>query len=439
MQTKHYNFYSASIFFSYLRIVKACYLFNPEHDLALANGDRHFIAPRNIREMARDLAPLMNAVEDSLQPWGWDLTIKTRLLDSGISEEELPTDKSLAALRDHSGRATAHHLLSTFRREHPADVYTGESLIASSIDEIAAYAARHGHILLKAPLSGSGKGLRHVNLNENEKADAEGASVLERVERFALTTTEALASQRSAVCSPFPSGQQLASTLKKVESWTTALIRRHGYLTAEPYYNKVQDFAMEFRVADGQCHFIGYSLFVTDRHGRYDGNRLMSDAKIEELLATHIPREALHETRHWITAHYTDIIPAEWDITRFPLYFGVDMMIVDITGQQSPTVSGERLEVKGCSKLALHPCVEINLRMNMGIIAHEIYRQCLVPEAEGLYRIAIFADNASLRAFSAEQAALHPATYRNGRLIKGYLPLTPIEENTRHHAYVVCE
>jgi hypothetical protein len=33
-----------------------------------------------------------------------------------------------------------------------------------------------------------------INDNENDNADAKGASVLERVERFALTTTEALAS-----------------------------------------------------------------------------------------------------------------------------------------------------------------------------------------------------------------------------------------------------
>lgn len=411
MQTKHYNFLFSLHVFSYLRIVKAHYLFNPEHDLALANGDRHFIAPRNIREMARDLAPLMSAIEGSLQPWGWDLTIKAKIKQAGIPEEELPTDESLAALRHRSGRATAHHLLSNFRYEHPADTYIGESLIANSINEIAAYAVRHGHILLKAPLSGSGKGLRHIHDN----VDTGGKS-----------------------------------TLKRVESWANALIHRHGYLTAEPYYNKVQDFAMEFHVNDGQCHFIGYSLFVTDHHGHYDGNRLMSDAKIEELLATYIPREALHETARWIAAHYTDIIPIEWDTNRFPLHFGVDMMIVNHS-QQSLTVSSERLEMRDNrpydnsefriqkSKFKLHPCVEINLRINMGIIAHEIYHQHLAPEAEGLYRIAIFADNASLRAFSAEQAALNPATYRNGRIIKGYLPLTPIVNDTRHHAYVICE
>ena len=43
-------------------------VFNPEHDLALANGDVHYLAPRNIREMAHDLAPLMDYL-------AWDTSI----------------------------------------------------------------------------------------------------------------------------------------------------------------------------------------------------------------------------------------------------------------------------------------------------------------------------------------------------------------------------
>ena len=39
--------------------MKRFFFFNPEHDLALNNGDSHFIAPKNIREMANDLDPLI--------------------------------------------------------------------------------------------------------------------------------------------------------------------------------------------------------------------------------------------------------------------------------------------------------------------------------------------------------------------------------------------
>ena len=87
------------LFFSYLRIMKPILLFNPEHDLALANGDRHFIAPRNIREMAHDLSDIMEMIlptsdsESSIIsalpsahpfPWGWDPTIVEHFKKMGI-------------------------------------------------------------------------------------------------------------------------------------------------------------------------------------------------------------------------------------------------------------------------------------------------------------------------------------------------------------------
>ena len=169
-------------------------VFNPEHDLALANGDAHYQAPRNIREMAHDLAPLMEYLAWDT-PWGWDAAIVNYLHKSGIPRQELPNDAMLAALRTRSERITAHHLLQQMLSL--SGHLTGESYVCRSLDDIKAYATQHSHLLLKAPLSGSGKGLRHLNLNDDVDVDAERASVLERVERFALTTKEALASPRS--------------------------------------------------------------------------------------------------------------------------------------------------------------------------------------------------------------------------------------------------
>ena len=391
-------------------------VFNPEHDLALANGDAHYLAPRNIREMAHDLAPLMDYLAWDT-PWGWDAAVVSHLHKSGIPRQELPTDTMLAALRTRSERITAHHLLQQMLSL--SGHLTGESYVCRSLDDIKTYATQHSHLLLKAPLSGSGKGLRHLNFNDDDnKNDNDN----------------------------YPTSRRLTSTLKKVESWCDALIRRHGYLTAEPYYDKVQDFAMEFIVADGQCHFIGYSLFTTDDHGRYDSNLLLSDADIEARLSEYIPRSVLHDVQHFVEAHIGLIVPAEWDTSRFPITFGIDMMIVNDRGQQ-PTVDGQQsTHPDGNSQLKTHnsqfklnPCVEINLRMNMGIIAHEVRRLCLAPGSQGQYRIAIFADNAALMSFHEEQRSRYPVEYDDGRLVRGYLPLTPIRQATRHLAYVVCE
>lgn len=399
-------------------------VFNPEHDLALANGDVHYLAPHNIREMAHDLAPLMDYLEWDT-PWGWDAAIVSHLHKSGIPRKELPTDAMLAALRTRSERITAHHLLQQMLPL--SEQLTGESYVCRSLDDIESCATQYRHLLLKAPLSGSGKGLRHLNLNDDKNKN-------DNVD----DNDNHPSCRRSTL--------MLTSSLKKIERWADALIRRHGYLTAEPYYDKVQDFAMEFFVADGQCHFIGYSLFTTDNHGRYDSNLLLSDADIEARLSEYIPRSVLHDVRYFVEAHVDLIVPAEWDTSRFPLTFGIDMMIVNLTGQQ-PTADGQQsTHPDGNSQLRthnsqfkLHPCVEINLRMNMGIIAHEVRRLCLAPGSQGQYRIAIFADNAALMSFHEEQRSRYPVEYDDGRLVRGYLPLTPIRQATRHLAYVVCE
>ena len=377
--------------------MKPIFVFNPEHDLALANGDRHYIPPKNIREMARDLAPLMDAALASspwgvtsldtggcnLQPWGWDSSVVEHFKKRGISPKMLPADDALASLSRRSERATAHHLLSAFRSAHPNDCYVGESILLRHVEDIRDCVERYGHILLKAPLSGSGKGLRHVNADVDENG---------------------------------------LSSLRKIESWANALIQRHGYLTAEPFYTKVVDFAMEFCVDASGCRFIGYSLFNTDRHGRYIESLLMSDNAIEELLARYVSDDSIREVCRWIIMHCGEVIPVEWDTVHHPLYFGVDMMIV----------------AEG-SGFKLHPCIEVNLRLNMGIIAHELYRHRLAPEARGIFRLAFFSDTQALRAFSDEQSSLHPAAYLEDRLVRGYLPLTPIAEGTRHHAYMLCE
>ena len=431
--------------------------FNPEHDMALANGDKHFIAPKNIREMAHDLAPLMEFVEeDGVLVWGWDHAIKSQLLRMGVAAETLPTDGALTALRQCSERASGHRLLRAFHTDHPDGSYIGESILAHSLDDVAAYTSRHGHIILKDPLSSSGKGLRHVN---------EGGLPLP----LSQPKVDARRGRSQGGGTPEPSEQSgggmssFSSSLEKVKNWVNALIRRHGYLTAEPYYNKVQDFAMEYCVREGQCRFIGYSLFNTNAHGRYESNLLMEDEKIETLLAQYIPHSALHEVRDWVISHFTHIIPAEWDTTHHPLYFGIDMMVVMTTddGQQttdrvsacecyvnlhtnSPASAAE-LKTKFTSELKiqnsefkLHPCVEINLRLNMGIIAHEVRRALLAPGTEGTFHVTAFPTEEAAQRFYQEHIEQFPPLFQAEKIVSGYYPLTPIHSHTRHHAYIVC-
>ena len=135
----------------------------------------------------------------------------------------------------------------------------------------------------------------------------------------------------------------------KNEAWLRRTLRTQGYVMAEPIYNKVQDFAAEFLCHDdGRVTFEGLSLFFTTPGGVYDGNLIASEEVKRSIIARHIPLPLLDA-----------VFDVLCSILRPPFRYtglvGVDMMIVD----------GGRL----------HPCVEVNRRMTMGMVALQLARR----------------------------------------------------------------
>lgn len=144
----------------YLRDVKEyslvkLHIFNPENDLALADGNSNYCPPPAARAIAHDLATLpmwyagagdavllqceqhnlfcnaMNGLfplalplrpgslreADTCLPWGWSAQVKRRLLAMGVSENVLPGDGFIAAVRSLSNRQTAIGLLQSLDRK----------------------------------------------------------------------------------------------------------------------------------------------------------------------------------------------------------------------------------------------------------------------------------------------------------------------------------
>ena len=116
-------------------------IFNPEHDLCLANGDRNFVPPASALDFASGNASLMGilypdarcaSVADDLQPlvaegsvdrivaWGWDARLKQALLKQGVPQSLLPPDEQLERIRELQHRSTIlplqPHAWSEFRR-----------------------------------------------------------------------------------------------------------------------------------------------------------------------------------------------------------------------------------------------------------------------------------------------------------------------------------
>ena len=118
-----------------------------------------------------------------------------------------------------------------------------------------------------------------------------------------------------------------------------------GGVAIEPLYDVAADFAMEFEADTAGVHYAGLSVFETSS-GRYGGNVVADDAA----LAGHLP-EALRPALPVVGRVVADVLRG-YIGGRYTGVMGVDMMLVR-------TADG----------WALHPCVELNLRRTMGMVA----------------------------------------------------------------------
>ena len=113
-----------------------------------------------------------------------------------------------------------------------------------------------------------------------------------------------------------------------------------GFVMERFYEDKMLDFAMEFFIhPDHTVRFLGYSVFTTGEHGAYGYNYVES----QEHLLRRIDADAAF-LRRLIDYHKTHLSAIAY---HGPV--GIDML---------KTADG-----------SIHPCLEINLRLNMGILA----------------------------------------------------------------------
>ena len=142
---------------------------------------------------------------------------------------------------------------------------------------------------------------------------------------------------------------------ERAEEKIQRMISSQGGVLADIFYDKLIDFAMEFYLGyDGDVDFLGFSIFNAMQQGKYAGNMVDSQKVIklaiantlgDESLIDHVLRAHLFTIKNTLAGAYNGVV-------------GIDMMVVN-------TEDGVKI----------HPCVEINLRLNMGIMAMEAYRR----------------------------------------------------------------
>lgn len=387
------------------------YLFNPDHDLALANYMSSFTSPASARKLRSDLSvlplwyapdgavviaegelnnrfleyiksklPINNSLVSFSQlgdysdfvvkPWGWNPAIRRQLVEADVSQHLLPSDSDMELIRAYSGRQNAVKLLSELKDEK--SLFCGESFFYTDIDSLLKYVYDcEEDQVLKMPYSGSGKGIVWI---KGEITD------------------------------------------KQID-WCKRVIGKQGGVVIEPVLNKVQDFAMEFEMDNYGIHFIGYSLFKSAPSGAYVGNLLLSDVVIEDKLTKYVELKLLKELRSMLETKLKAYFP------HYRGCLGVDMMICQTSD----------------ATYQLQPCVEINMRMNMGIVSHRFYKRFVHPNSSGMYAINFFKQERQAQAYEYKMQIDNPVVIKNGKIINGYIALTPVDKNTSYVAYATIK
>ena len=284
---------------------KQIYIFNPEHDLCIANGDENFVPPRSALGFAKENIDLTKSLKRpnkqrrQIIPWGWNHSLKKRLISEGFDTAFLPSEEELQFIRTHSRREFALDVHSRISCVDSQVIGTDYRIVATSLNEIEAFISANGSAVLKSPLSGSGKGIRFV--------------------RELLSASD--------------------------EGWCRRTLGKQGAVIVERRFEIIKECALLFECHHEGIDFLGYSLFES-KNGVYNKNILASNEEIEDIIAGYISREVLIAIREDLTAILADAL-----VGHYEGFLGVDQMICRT---DSPIFI---------------PVSEINLRMTMGLIA----------------------------------------------------------------------
>lgn len=386
------------------------YLFNPENDLALANFSANYTPPTAAIKIAEDLAmlPLWYA------PDGAKIVAGTSSNEFYLSQlkEIFSLKASLISFSD----------ISQFPQEkiipwgwNPA---LRKRLIESgrvedklpSIDELKLlrdYSSRQHAVKLLAELK---------KLEENFCGESHYFYSVNDVVNYLSSFSENKVMKMPNSGSGKGLVWVLGEMTEKQTDWCRRVIREQGGVVVEPILNKAHDFAMEFFLENGKTSFAGYSLFTSAASGAYMGNLLLSDIEIENYLSSFAQRETLH----WLKTFYIQKLPEYFP--TYNGYIGVDMMIC-----------------KTANTYQIQPCVELNMRMNMGLVARIFYDRFVNPSCSGSYRVDFFKKKGQALAHKEQMQKEFPLAVDEGRIASGFLSLTPVDNETQFMAWTTIQ
>ncbi len=129
------------------------------------------------------------------------------------------------------------------------------------------------------------------------------------------------------------------------------IIHRQGSVMVERGMDRVLDCAALFSARDGRVVWEGVSVFRTLGEGSYGGNLVAPQSRLLEEMTRYVAPDMLDAVIEAQRHALTGLVGADYEG-----WLGIDMMVC-------------RTRQGG---FTLHPCVELNLRMTMGVVAMKV-------------------------------------------------------------------
>ena len=391
------------------------FYFNPTCELAVANGSFSYMPPRLLREFESDcsilpfvfgkssdfvltekipskefilkltdagfempefcyLKELISGKTEtigSIYPWGWSPAAHfyLRELKEKCSPEfrESPVYSWKDEHKALFERITSLHFLTDFLKQNPTEFFVGQELIgtkANSIEEIEELIKKHIPLVLKAPMSSSGRGIQIIR-------------------------------------------KPILNTSNK--QWISGILNQQKYLIAEPFLDKVLDFSFQFKISSDEPKYLGYSVFETNSNGQYQSTLIHPEINqaINSEMETKIGATAL-----MLKEALKDSVYAKMHRG----FLGIDAMIYR--------------EKEG---LKIQPCIEINSRMNMGILTTQIEKKTH-DDSTGKFAL-FYGSRGEFKRFADNMSLEHPTKTRNGKLSSGFVSLVEPDAEAQFGAY----
>ncbi|MDR2498717.1 MAG: hypothetical protein LBD28_04690 [Tannerellaceae bacterium] len=193
--------------------------------------------------------------------------------------------------------------------------------------------------------------------------------------------------------------------------WINGTISRQGSISIEPALDRALDFALEFYAdANGNVNYEGLSVFYANDKGVYKYNRLQAQNLLWRLPEAYLGANLRNVLPEAVAAALSRIYAH-----HYVGYLGVDMFVY-----RTPSAWG------------LHPCVEVNLRYTMGLLALRLFEGWVDEGAQATFFVEFHRDGALDKHLRMQ--AKYPLQISRGKLSSGYISLCPVDKNTQYVA-----